>query len=196
MLPLNLRSRHASLVAAAALTASVLLSGAATAATITYQFTVDIIVSTSASFTNGQSAMGTFSYSDTLPVSQTQGTNTVAYDATGQANITLGGLPSADALDQLFVQDNESGVGDRISLIAANGTSGVQFADPTGNAIGGTAIPTVLNLADYNFMRFDILLADGQVFGTLTSLTQVPEPTLAALLALSTALVFSRTRRD
>ncbi len=158
---------------------------AASATTITLQFTVDVGASSSPTFVSGQSYAGTFSWSDTSSV-VTPGTTLVEYDASGTGAITLGGVASSLPITSLLVANdhNSGGVRDTFVLASADGSSSrIWLDDTTFSALSSVSVPSALNLSDWNFMRFDIAVPDGQVFGTLTSIT-VPEPGVVALLAL------------
>lgn len=63
-------------------------------------------------------------------------------------------------------------------------SSRIWLDDTSGSALGGVSIPTSLDLTSWNFMRFDISLPDGQVFGTPTSFT-VSEPGILMLLVVA-----------
>jgi hypothetical protein len=170
----------------ALLLAAALMLFAGQAQAVTINFMVNVIASSAPSVSTGP-ASGSFTFSDTSPVISSS-SDQVLYDTTGSATISLGGVSSTLPITMLLISNDFAFGGfirDGFSLTSADEVSSrIWLDDTTGTALSGVSIPTSLDIADWNFMRFDITLPDGQVFGTLTSFT-VPEPGILMLLVFA-----------
>lgn len=194
-----------------------LAAPAAGAATLTVTWTghvTSVDSALSSTFTVGDPASGSFQIETTTPDSD-PAANHGQYDALVNMSITLsgitatsaaptlGGLSIFDSAPGVFVdgleQDAGPWVGDDIGSLRFFSANGLNLEDQQSTAFTTDAIPTSLDLSQFEIRNFGLnyfegeLLVQARAFADSITFT-VPEPGALALLALGAAGVALRRR--
>ena len=192
------------------------------AATLTVSWTghvTSVDSALSSTFTVGDPASGTFQIETTTPDSD-PAANHGEYDALRNMSITLSGVTATSALPTLgglsifdsppgtFVdgleQDAGPWLGDDIGSLHFFSANGLNLEDQQSTAFVTDAIPTSLDLSQFEIRNFGLNYFDGEflvqarAFADSITFT-VPEPgalTLLAVAALGAALTPRRCRRS
>ncbi|MGB1125081.1 MAG: PEP-CTERM sorting domain-containing protein [Phycisphaeraceae bacterium] len=130
-----------------------------------------------------------------LTINRQLGADYVSGTESGKAFISI--TNDASLTDRLSVGGGKL-IGPDVNGIPAN-SAGISLRDSTGTAIDSPALPTTLNLGDWDTTDFSVGFENGveaDLRGNVTglSLVQVPEPTSLALLGLGGLLIARRRR--